>query len=275
MAHSKQARTSGGNRTRRRSSPETEKRVGSRTTVGNEEQVRPTELGPFFNTFSVMARCHRTGRFGVGIATHAIAVASRCPYVKAHIGAVATQAYTDPRLGQTAIQLLEQGFSAPKVIKELVDSDLYIQHRQLGVVDRDGRCAAFTGSANGAWAGHVTAPGVVAMGNALVGERVVQAMLNAFQKADAEDLEERLVRAIEAGRDAGGQPNGQRSSGLLVHATDSYPWVDLRVDEHAEPIAELRRIFELYKPLREYFRARAARPDIGGDEEWLARHSPS
>jgi uncharacterized Ntn-hydrolase superfamily protein len=246
---------------------ETEGRMSQRV----EMKLGSTELGPVFNTFSVMARCHRTGRFGVGIATHAIAVASRCPYVKAHTGAVATQAHTDPRLGQTAIRLLEQGFSAPKVVNELVESDAHIQHRQIGVVDRDGRSAAFTGSANGSWAGHLTAPGVVAMGNALVGERVVQTMLSAFQKADVEDLEERLLRAIEAGRDAGGQPNGQRSSGLLVYAADPYPWVDLRVDEHTEPIGELRRIFEVYKPFREFFQVRAARPDIGSEDEWLAR----
>lgn len=274
MACWKRVRTSGGNRTRRRFNIRAGKRREGRIIAGGAPG-RATERGPLFNTFSVVARCHRTGRFGVGIATHAIAVASRCPYVKAHVGAAATQAHTDPRLGQTAIRLLDQGFSAPKVVNELVDSDPYIQHRQLGVVDRDGRSAAFTGSANGPWAGHLTAPGIVAMGNALTGERVVQAMLNAFHKADAEDLEERLVRAIEAGRDAGGQPNGQRSSGLLVYATDTYPWVDLRVDEHSEPVGELRRIFELYKPLREYFRVRAARPDIGGEDEWLARRSAS
>ncbi|HYM70219.1 MAG TPA: DUF1028 domain-containing protein [bacterium] len=230
-----------------------------------------TPFGPLFHTFSIIARCPRTGRLGVGIATHAIAVASRCPHVKARVGAVATQAHTDPRLGQTALRLLEQGFSAQKVVHELVESDPHIQHRQLGVVDADGVSAAFTGSENGAWAGHLTGPGVVAMGNALVGERVVQGMLDAFERSATDDLEERLLRAVEAGRDAGGQPNGQRSSGLLVYADDPYPWVDLRVDEHAEPIGELRRVYELYKPLREYFRVRAAHPDIGSEDEWRAR----
>jgi uncharacterized Ntn-hydrolase superfamily protein len=230
-----------------------------------------SEMGPLFTTFSVIARCARTGRLGVGIATHAIAVASRCPYVMARVGAVATQAHTDPRLGQLALRLLAQGFSAVKVLAELVESDPYIPHRQLGVVDRDGGSAAYTGSANSAWAGHLTAPGVVAMGNALVGEAVARNMMDAFQRAEGDDLEERLLRAIEAGRDAGGQPNGQRSSGLLVYADDPYAWVDLRVDEHAEPIGELRRLYEIYKPLREFFQVRAARPDIGGEDEWLAR----
>jgi uncharacterized Ntn-hydrolase superfamily protein len=228
-------------------------------------------LGPLFTTFSVVARCARTGRVGVGIATHAIAVASRCPHVKAHIGAVATQAHTDPRLGHLALRLLEQGFSAAKVLRELVESDPYIAHRQLGIVDRDGGSAAYTGASNGAWAGHLTAPGVVAMGNALVGEQVVRSMLDTFQRAEDEDLEERLLRSIESGRDAGGQPNGQRSSGLVVYRGDPYPWVELRVDEHAEPIGELRRIYEVYRPLREFFQVRAARPDVGSEDDWLAR----
>jgi len=234
---------------------------------------RASELGPFFNTFSVIARCARTGRLGVGIATHAIAVGARCPHVRPHVGAVATQAHTDPRLGHLAIRLLAQGFSAAKTLAEVVESDSYIPHRQLGVVDRDGGAAAYTGSANTAWAGHLTAPGVVAMGNALTNDRVVPQMLAAFQHADGEDLDERLLRAIEAGRDAGGQPNGQRSSGLLVYADDPYAWVDLRVDAHAEPIGELRRLYDVYKPLREFFQVRAARPDIGGEDDWLARRA--
>jgi uncharacterized Ntn-hydrolase superfamily protein len=155
------------------------------------------------------------------------------------------------------------------VIAELVDSDPHIEHRQLGIVDRDGGSAAFTGSANKSWAGHLIGRGVVAMGNVLKGEAVVRAMFEAFQRVEDRDLEDRLLCAIEAGRDAGGQPNRQRSSGLLVYASDPYPWVDLRVDEHAEPIGELRRVFDLYKPLREYFQVRAARPEIGGEDEWL------
>ncbi len=111
------------------------------------------------------------------------------------------------------------------------------------------------------------------MGNALTNDGVVPQMLAAFQHADGEDLDERLLRAIEAGRDAGGQPNGQRSSGLLVYADDPYAWVDLRVDAHAEPIGELRRLYDVYKPLREFFQVRAARPDIGGEDDWLARRA--
>ena len=106
-----------------------------------------------FHTFSIMGRCRRTGALGVGITTRSMAVASRCPYVAANIGAVATQASTDPRLGRLALRLLEQGFSAPKVLEEVAASDPYIEHRQIGIVDRDGNSAARTGSENKDWAG--------------------------------------------------------------------------------------------------------------------------
>ena len=102
------------------------------------------QRGVEFHTFSIVGRCERTGRLGVGIATRAICVASRCPFVKSNTGAVATQASTDPRLGRLALSLLDQGYSAPKTLQELEASDPYIEHRQLGVVDRDGNSAART-----------------------------------------------------------------------------------------------------------------------------------
>lgn len=231
--------------------------------------VRPA-LGPLFTTFSIVGRCGRTGRLGIAIATQAIAVASRCPFVKAGVGAVATQANTDPRLGSAALTLLERGLSASHVIEDLVRGDPHSAYRQLGVVDRAGNAAAVTGSAARPWAGHRTGPNVVAMGNVLTGQSVVDAMFETFRAWEPDDLEERLMRALEAGRDAGGQHGGQRSSGLLVTDRAEYAWVDLRVDEHEEPIAELRRVFELYKPLREYFNLRPSRPEIGPPDEWLA-----
>jgi len=219
-----------------------------------------------FHTFSITARCERTGRLGVAIATRAIAVASRCPFVKANVGAVATQASTDPRLGRTALNLLEMGYAAPKVLKELEASDPYIEYRQLAVVDRDGNSAARTGSENKDWAGHITGRDYVAMGNVLLGVHVAEAMAMTFEDSKDQDLEERLMLAVEAGRDAGGQHGGQTSSGLLVYDREVFPWVDLRVDLHEEPIAELRRILEVYKPQAEYFNLRAADPTIPSTE---------
>ncbi len=237
---------------------------------GGGQPVLEYEIGPLFSTFSIVGRCARTGKLGVGIATHAIAVSSRCPHVRAGVGAVATQAYTDPRLGYLGVRLLTLGFSAEKVMDELVRSDPHHEVRQLGVVDRDGNAAAFTGARTSVWTGHLKERDAVALGNNLVGGEVVDAIAETFRATVAEDLEERLLRAIEAGRDAGGQRGGQRSAGLVVYDRAEYPWVDLRVDEHLEPIGELRRVFEAYKPLREYFNLRPSNPQLGREDDWRA-----
>ena len=222
--------------------------------------------GISFHTFSIMGRCPRTGALGVGITTRSMAVASRCPYVQANIGAVATQASTNPRLGRLALRLLEQGFSAPKVLEEVAASDPYIEHRQIGIVDRDGNSAARTGSENKDWAGHITGRDYVAMGNVLLGEHVAEAIARGFEESEDEVLEERLLRAIEAGRDAGGQHGGQRSSGLVVFDREVFSRTDLRVDLHDEPVGELRRVYNEFAPLMEYFTLRAADPTIPSPE---------
>ena len=215
-----------------------------------------------FHTFSITARCERTGRLGVAITTRAITVGSRCPFVKANVGAVATQANTNPRLGPMALRLMETGYSAPKALEELEASDPYIEYRQLALVDRDGNSAARTGKENQEWAGHIAERNYVAMGNVLLGRHVSEAMARAFEESLDGELEERLLLAIEAGRDAGGQHGGQTSSGLLVYDSEEYPRVDLRVDEHPEPIGELRRIFQLYMPQIDFFNMRPKDPTI-------------
>lgn len=215
-----------------------------------------------FTTFSIVARCERTGMLGVAMATHAYAVGARCPYVQAHVGAVATQAVTDPRLGRLALKLLELGYSAQHALAEVVASDPHFCHRQVGIVDRDGNSAAETGGANKDWAGHVTEKNFVAMGNYLMSARTVDAMAESFRATTGLPLDERLLRAVEAGRDAGGQHGGQRSAALLVYHREVFPWVDLRVDAHAEPVAELRRVFGLFQGVKEYMTARVPNPEM-------------
>jgi len=224
------------------------------------------------DTFTIVARCERTGMLGIALATGEMAVASRCPNVKAKVGAVSTQASTDPRLGQLALKLLETGFSAAKVVEELTASDPYITRRQIGVVDKDGNSAVHTGSENRDWAGHIAKKNYIAMGNAILNEGVVRAMAETFEASAEESLEERLMRAIEAGRDAGGQPDGQKSAGILVCDWEVFPRVDLRVDHHDEPIGELRRLLELYKPLIPFYARRPSDPTIGSFRDWLAKH---
>jgi uncharacterized Ntn-hydrolase superfamily protein len=222
-----------------------------------------TWIGFEYNTFSIMGRCLRTGMLGAAVTTTDISVGGRCTFAKAMVGATATQATTDPRLGPFALRLMELGYSAAGALQQIEASDPHIELRQLGLVDQDGNAAARTGGLNMSWAGHITGTNFVAMGNGLVGEGVVQAMASTFEETEPDHLEERLLRAMEAGQAAGGEARDAtpyHSAGLLVYSSQSFPRVDLKVDEHATPLVELRRILELYKPSIKYFDARAADP---------------
>ena len=173
-----------------------------------------------------------------------------------------TQATTDPRLGGAALDLLASGQNAQQVLDAIRAADRYGAHHQLAIVDRHGGQAAVTGSQNLAWAGHRTVPDAAALGNHLTSERTVISMLDSFEATGDLDLDERLLRAIEAGRDAGGQVGGQRAAGLIVYEREVFPLVDLRVDAHDEPISELRRLFGLFAPLKRYFTERADDPTL-------------
>ncbi len=221
-------------------------------------------------TFTLIARCARTGMLGIGTATNAFCVGVRVPFIRRRLGAVAIMAMADERLGPLGLRLLETGYHAAGAIEQMVVADPYAEYRQLGIVDDDGHAAARTGAENKDWAGHRTGPGYVVLGNALAGEQVVAAMEQAFLDDPDEDLEERLMRAIEAGRDAGGQPNGQRSAALLVFEDKEFSRVDLRVDIHDQPEAELRRIFDIYRPAIPYYNQRQTDPRIVGLDDWLA-----
>ncbi len=218
------------------------------------------------HTFSFTGRDERTGALGVCVQTSAIAVGSRCPYVKAHVGAICSQSLTNPRFGPLALQLIEAGYTALKVVQELEASDPYIEHRQVAIVDRDGHAAARTGSEASGWAGQLTGRNYATVGNGLVGPQVLAAMVKSFLATEDEDLEERLVRAIEAGQAAGGENEDHltdsNSAALLVFDHDSYPRVDLRVDDQPDIVTgELRRLFDRYKPRIRYLQLRAVDPD--------------
>lgn len=220
-------------------------------------------------TFSVLARCEATGQFGMAIATRPIAIGAKCPFVRAHIGGLVVQANGDPRLGPLGLELLAMGYSARKVLEELVESDgpENIEWRQIMVIDKDGNTAARTGSCNEEWRGHIAAKNVCVAGNRLSNDKVAQAMMDGFLAAEGE-LAHRLLASLEAGRDAGGQVAGQYSSALIVHHERTYALVDLRVDENDEPIAELRRLYGLYKPLIPYYLQRPSNPSMPRDDDW-------
>src|SRR5262245_44339933 len=172
--------------------------------------------GVEFHTFTTIGRCARTGQLGIATTTRSLAVGARVPHVRPHLGAVAIMAIADARLGTTVLRLLEMGLKAPAVVEELARTDPYAEYRQLGVVDDDGFTAR-TGTMNRDWAGHHVGDGHVVLGNVLLGEHVLDAMERTFLAKLDDDLESRLLTALEAGRDAGGQHGGQRSAALLVY----------------------------------------------------------
>jgi uncharacterized Ntn-hydrolase superfamily protein len=171
------------------------------------------------------------------------------------VGAVATQAYANPRYGPDGLALLRDGLSAEEVVKRLTDADDGRDHRQLGVVDRDGASASFTGSECMEWAGGRTGPCYAAQGNILVSAATVDAIAETFERTAGAPLAERLLGCLDAAQGAGGDRRGQQSSALLVvereggYAGLSDSVVDLRVDEHERPLEELRRIYVMHQAI--------------------------
>jgi len=198
-------------------------------------------------TFSIAARCPRTGMLGVATSSKALAAGGLVPYCRAGVGAIASQSFVNPYLGIDGLVLLEQGLPAQRALERLIEDDPGRDLRQLAVVDKDGRAAAYTGDKCIPWAGQVSGAGYVCLGNILEGEEVVRAMAQAFETTLIEELPERLVQALEAGQKAGGDRRGRQSAGIMVVGEETYPYCDLRVDDHADPVPELRRVFEVYK----------------------------
>lgn len=196
-------------------------------------------------TFSIVAHCPRTGMLGVAVATAVPAVGSMCPYVKTGVGAVSTQSWVNPYLAIDALRWMEQGRSAPEALDAVMQADASRETRQIGVVDAQGRSAAWSGRECTAWFGQIVEPHFAVQGNMLVSAPTVTEMARSYRESEGQDLAERLMRAMEAGEAAGGDKRGRQSASLRVHHVEDYPLLDLRVDEHPQPVAELRRVFEI------------------------------
>jgi uncharacterized Ntn-hydrolase superfamily protein len=197
------------------------------------------------NTFSIAARCARTNMLGVAVSTAVPGVGALCPFVRPGVGAVSTQSWVNPYLGIDGVRLMGEGKTAPQALDQLIAGDPGRDVRQLGLVDRDGGSAAWSGKDCTQWFGHLTGRDFAVQGNMLVGEKTIQAMADAFVGGAALDLPERLIAVLEAGQSAGGDKRGRQSAALLVHHKEEYPYLDLRVDEHRHPVAELRRVYEV------------------------------
>jgi uncharacterized Ntn-hydrolase superfamily protein len=212
-------------------------------------------------TFSLVGRCPRSGQIGIAVATSSIAVGARCSYGAAGVGAVLTQHRTDPRLGPRGIALLRSGCSAQETLDALVASTPHAQWRQLAVLDAGGNTAAYSGTRVKPEMSAAPAQDACAIGNILSSALVPPAMLRAFQAEPSAPLAERLLRALEEGLAAGGEPVPVRSAHLLVVERESFPLIDLRVDWHDTPIAELRMLWQLYAPQGHDYLVRALDPD--------------
>jgi uncharacterized Ntn-hydrolase superfamily protein len=199
-------------------------------------------------TYSIVARCPRTGRLGVCTATFSIACGRRNESVRANVGISKSQAFYQRGTDPLTLSLLAQGYSPAQALSVLATADADFEYRQIGIIDRRGAVTAHTGSAIGQWAGHVVGDGYAAFGNGLAGPQVVKGIAQGFMADTAAALEERLLQAIEGGRDAGGQAhNGvrraERSAWLRVVGRLDFAEIDVRVDLHTHAVDELRRIF--------------------------------
>jgi uncharacterized Ntn-hydrolase superfamily protein len=202
-------------------------------------------------TFSIVAFDPEVDSLGVAVQSKFLAVGSVVPWARAGVGAVATQALANFNYGPRGLQLLSRGKTAAETVEALISADEEREHRQLGVVDAAGRAATFTGGECFEWAGGVTGEHYAAQGNILVGRETVEALAKTFEHTRG-DLAGRLLAALEAGQAAGGDSRGKQSAALLVvregggYGGDNDRVVDLRVDDHPEPIRELLRIRDLH-----------------------------
>ena len=212
-------------------------------------------------TFSLVGRCTRTGMLGAVVTTSAISVGARCPSARAGIGAALTQHRTDPRLGPIALDLLAKGLAADAAMQAVVAATPHRHWRQLALIDAEGRTAVYSGANVRGEKGEAQGRDCAAIANIVRSASLPDAMVAAFEKSADLPLARRLLDALEAGEAAGGERQPVVSAALLVVHRESFPYVDLRVDAHARPIAELGRLWSMYAPEADAYVVRAVDPE--------------
>ena len=212
-------------------------------------------------TFSISGFCQKTDMVGVAITTSSICVASRCPWVRARVGAAVTQNVTDPSLGNLMLDYLEQGLNAQQSIDKVVKGRQFINYRQLALMDSKGNSAGYTGSETLGANAISQGSGCIAVGNLLNSVEVIQAMVDSFSNNVNLHLAERLLVALQAGLDAGGEEGPVHSAGLKVSHQHPWPLVDLRVDWADDgPVSELVKLWRAYEPQMKDYNSRAIDP---------------
>lgn len=223
-------------------------------------------------TISIAARCERTGAFGVAISSSSPAVGSRCPNVRAGVGAVSSQNVTDPSLGPKLLDALQGGLDAHTALAQVSKAATHPEFRQLTVVDNSGESAVYSGAKSLGINAEVTAKNVAAAGNMLANPDVIQAMVDAFSATSDNELADRLIHALEAGVKAGGEAGPVHSAAVIVATEVSWPTTNLRVDWDEDPISKLREIYNVWAPQSQDYLTRALNPNtapsygVPGDE---------
>jgi uncharacterized Ntn-hydrolase superfamily protein len=211
-------------------------------------------------TFSISAYCSETRRLAMAIASSSPAVGARCAHLRAGVGAVASQNITDPRLGTRALDLMALGVPPGEIVRVFSDSVPDIEYRQLALVNAAGETACFSGKRSLGIHAAVEGRLAVAAGNLLASPAVPQAMLNRFERSAGDDLGDRLVQAMQAGLEAGGEAGPIHSAALVIVAAVPWPIADLRVDWRDEPIGELARLWAIWRPQMQDYVTRALDP---------------
>lgn len=194
-------------------------------------------------TYSIVARDPATGHFGIAVASRFFAVGAMVPHMRGRVGAIATQAFVSPLYGTDGLKLLAEGKSPQEVIDIVTGRDAGFQQRQVHLIDSKGSNAAFTGEKCIDWAGHLVDDNVSVAGNMLAGPDVIGDALNAYKASNNKPFAERFLIAMQAGEDAGGDKRGRQSAALSLYRDQDYAWLDIRTDDHPDPLQELRRLY--------------------------------
>lgn len=219
-------------------------------------------------TWSVCAHDPATGAFAVAVATRAFAVGASCPFLRRGAGALSTQSFTNRYLGPAALDAMARGIAPGDAIRGALCGDAGEAIRQVHAVDARGRAGAHTGARCVPWAGHLARPGASFAGNMLAGPEVLEATARAWDAGAALPLPERLMAAMEAGEAAGGDRRGRQSAAMALVTTEDFRDLDLRVDDHPEPLAELRRLLDIWRRERAPYLDRApSRADPSGETD--------
>jgi uncharacterized Ntn-hydrolase superfamily protein len=211
-------------------------------------------------TLTILGRCPQTGQLGGAVTTSDVAVGARVLFAQPGLAVVATQHRTDPRLGPALLDELQAGHTVSEAVFAVADAAPHRGWRQLGVLDADGRSGAYSGELLWPIGAELAGENCLVLGNVLSNDRVAPAMVDAFESGPPE-LADRLLAAVRAGERAGGEVGELRSAALLVVERESFPLIDLRVDDDPDPLARLEALWEVYRPLVRVFVARALDPD--------------